>query len=367
MPKKLYLHIGYPRTATKTFQNHFFPFHPDINYLGRHPIRKELGSTHIDIINTLMILPDEVFDHNKNFILSEIENLQLSENKINLISTEFFILSECLYEGFYDLDENKKIKKAWFGRKKEINKKSHIKLENSISRLQIIMQELKIELKIFFSIREQFSEILSLYTTSAPEGGNSFPLSVNLFFENIKNQNLNFFVGNFLETFNYKNKYEILSKIIGEKNLKVLVYEDLKYKKNFFLEELSNFLNIDVNTSKNLLNKNFRDNSTDYIINEKTEYNSIYKIILGKFKKNIIHFHENLNANILKKKIFNLLLFIKMIFAKKKNNYLSNKKNLIDSRLQFEKNITLIRKIYRKDNELFDKKNHLNLKNYNYY
>ena len=65
--KTLYLHIGYPRTATKTLQTHFFPDHPDINYLGRHPKRRDLGPPHIDIINTIIAADNKLYDSQKEY------------------------------------------------------------------------------------------------------------------------------------------------------------------------------------------------------------------------------------------------------------------------------------------------------------
>jgi hypothetical protein len=368
MKKIFFLHIGYPRTGTKTFQTHFFPNHPDINYLGRHPKRKELGHAHINVLNTIMIVSDEIFQINKNFIIDEVKKLSFSENKINIASSEFFILSECLYDGLSETDDKKILKKTWFEKKRELNNESNISLERTISRLKIILDDLQIELKVFFSIREQCSEILSLYTASSPEDGSSFPISSNLFLDNIKKEKKNHFVRIFLNTFNYFKKYEAISKIVGKKNLKILVYEDLKYKKDHFLRELSNFLEIDFNISMDLINKSVHENSTSYLINENTNYNSVYKVILAKFNKNLFNPQENFNINLLKKKIGNLLNFVKRLFLRNKdNNNLLKKNNLTENRLNLQKNFNLIKKIYYKDNILLDKKINLNLKDYNYH
>ena len=37
----LYLHIGYPKTATTTLQKHVFQHHLDINYLGIKGVGRE--------------------------------------------------------------------------------------------------------------------------------------------------------------------------------------------------------------------------------------------------------------------------------------------------------------------------------------
>ena len=46
----------------------------DINYLGRHPKNKELGHAHINVLNTIMIVSDEIFQINKNFIINILNN-----------------------------------------------------------------------------------------------------------------------------------------------------------------------------------------------------------------------------------------------------------------------------------------------------
>ena len=88
--KTLYLHIGYPRTATKTLQTHFFPDHPDINYLGRHPKRRDLGPPHIDIINTIIAADNKLYDSHKRIFGKKMNSLNFKEDKINVISSEFF-------------------------------------------------------------------------------------------------------------------------------------------------------------------------------------------------------------------------------------------------------------------------------------
>lgn len=368
MKKKLYIHLGYPRTGTKTLQTHFFPNHKDINYLGRHPKKRDLGSPHIDIINTIMILPDSIFEINKNSIINEVKKLPFVDNKINVISSEFFILSEFLYDGSYQVDKENKLERAWFQKKKELNYKSDITVERTITRLKSILEEIEVELKVFFSIREQSSEIISLYVAAAPESGSSFPITAEFLVGSIKKNVDNPFIKVFIETFNYYSKHSTLSKLVGENNLKVLVYEDLKYNKKFFLEEISNFLGIDLKVSIDLMKDSIYENSENYLINEKLDFNSPQKVILNKLIKNLFKFKENLKINNLKNKIKNFLILIRKTLSKKddKNHFL-NKKKLINSKLILEKNTMLVKMFYKHDNFLLDKKNNLNLKKYGYY
>ena len=35
LKKVIYIHLGYPKTATKTLQAHFFPYLKNVDYLGK--------------------------------------------------------------------------------------------------------------------------------------------------------------------------------------------------------------------------------------------------------------------------------------------------------------------------------------------
>ena len=57
----------------------------------------------------------------------------------------------------------------------------------------------------------------------------------------------------------------------------------------------------------------------------------------------------------------------KILLGNFDKNYSLKKKKLIESRSILEKNIMLIKMLYKHDNLLLDNKNNLNLKNYDYY
>ena len=364
MKKELYLHIGYPRTATKTLQTHFFPEHKQINYLGRHPKRSDLGPPHIDIISKIIVINDELFIKNKEFFLKGINSLNFKEDKINVKSSEFFVLSECLYNSSYQIDGSI-ISNSFFSKKSyDTNTNT---LEGSVKRLKIILEELDINLKLFFSIREQSSEFKSLYIAASPESGSSFPVSGSQFIEQLKKKDNNF-IQTFLKTFNYNLKYDLLTKILGKENVKVLVYEHLLNDRKFFCEELSTFLNINSGISYGLLKDEKRENSSNFHLNENLRLNNFFQILYSKIKKNIFNNPlENLNIFVIKKKFLNLFKLILTAFFKKKNfDYSINKRSLIYNVKIIEKNSDKIREIYKNENALLEKKIGYDLKKYNY-
>ena len=76
-----------------------------------------------------------------------MNSLNFKEDKINVISSEFFILSECLYNPTYEIDGNI-IKNSFIKKSDKINVSST--LESSIKRLKDILWSLDINLKLFF-------------------------------------------------------------------------------------------------------------------------------------------------------------------------------------------------------------------------
>ncbi len=56
----LYFHIGYPKTGSTTLRHFLFPFHSDINYLGRFDKIKN----HLKITEMLVKTKNEDFKKN---------------------------------------------------------------------------------------------------------------------------------------------------------------------------------------------------------------------------------------------------------------------------------------------------------------
>ena len=113
----LYLHIGYPKTATTSFDNHLYPQHQQINYLGaKKPTgfyQKDFAKAYLDdikdygytnhqglykpnvleFLNLLQTLSDDEFNKKNDYLLKMIESMDLSENKTN------FLAYNILYHG----------------------------------------------------------------------------------------------------------------------------------------------------------------------------------------------------------------------------------------------------------------------------
>lgn len=317
--KDLYIHIGFPRTATTTLQLKLFKNHKDLNYLGRFPNRK---SSHHKTITKILYYTDQEFTKNFKELSGEIKNLPLSSSKSNLISDEFFLLRDLLHQA--------------------------ISIKDSIHRLNQLCKLNEINLKIIYSARNQLDVIKSLFPqvflSTLRTDCDKIISSINC----VKTDN---YTSHFLNSFNYHLLHETLSKIVGTNNIYVIFYEKLITCKEEYHKEISTILNIsDIETSK-LLNTSRLHRSNDHIsVN-----------ILLSTKTNILYYHlKKLSLN----KILNRNFIPKLIsfFKKKiffngidKKTIIQNKEILDKSIINFNENQRSIKNYFLKSNKEFFK------------
>ena len=138
-------HIGYPRTGTTFLQKNFFEVNDKINYLGPkyyHTNSKPFFSyKKMSLINEIDNKKD-INIKNVNFLFKD---LNLSKDKVNLISSEKFLTYGINY--FQNLIKIKKL-------------------------LNLYSNEIKF--KVFFVIRNQFDAVESYYHHAYSEISNNF-------------------------------------------------------------------------------------------------------------------------------------------------------------------------------------------------
>lgn len=255
---KLYLHLGYPKTATTFLQREYFSKSKNINYLGK-PFNKK-------IINLFKEITKKKMSNNIRFKKKYIIN-NLSKKKINLISQESF------FSIFF-------------------NKKNHI--DTTIKNLKKTLRTFKLDLKIFILIRNQEDLFLSLFTESFLNIKNKYKVdNLEQFIENINDKKFK----TFLDNLNFYKRINTLNKTFGTNNVKVFLYEDLKYNFSFFRKTLIKYLCLDYYEEKKYLknrivhastkkNEKYISNET-YLISEKLSNLWIYKKLKRILKKNI--------------------------------------------------------------------------------
>lgn len=228
---KLFYHIGYPRTATTFLQKHIFPKHKDINYLGckYHNNEKQIISYYKLYKLGQLYTSHEILSGNIDYDkVEQIININIfKDNNINLLSSES-LASYTNLNNFVDI--------------KLINKYLESKNKN-------------IELHFLLVVRNQFDLIKSTFYHSYPlmpkhMGVKTFNELVSLFGfgTDIPTYKTYEFHKN-IKYFKFNSLYDFLKENFPSAKIKVLMYEDLLNKKEFFLQELSEFLKIDQKTT----------------------------------------------------------------------------------------------------------------------
>ena len=137
--KKLIIHIGYPKTATSTIQNHFFmKLHKEgvLNFLGK-------GQSGSNKFNPSGNIVRQLTNSNEDI---PTKRLELSTDKINVLSNEDFPLS------FWNIDTQ-----------------SYLPVKNPLSTANRLYQYLEanhrdVDIKIIVTLRNQRKLIHSVFT-----------------------------------------------------------------------------------------------------------------------------------------------------------------------------------------------------------
>lgn len=329
--KNLYVHIGFPRTATTTLQLKLFKNHKDLNYLGRFPNR---NLAHHKTIHNILYYSDQEFTKNFKKISDEIKNLPLSSIKTNLISDEFFLLRDLLHQKIF--------------------------IKDSIQRLNKICRLNNINLKIIYSVRNQLDIIRSLFQVTFLTTLKTEYSRIILSMNEIETDN---YTNHFLKGFNYNFLHETLSKIIGSHNLHVIFYEKLVVCREEYCEEISKILNLSYIETSKLLN-----NARLHRVNDQINVDSKFST-----KLQLIQFHlKNLSLdNILSKDFTTKLIsfFKKKIFLNKidKKKIIQNREILDKAMIGFEENKDLIKKYFLESNKEFFRINNISKTIKNFY
>lgn len=356
MNKKLYLHIGYPRTATTTFQRHLYSKHPEINYFGKFIDFHISGDLKNKFYQNINYIFDEILNQTEseylnqyNKLLNFIKKLKLDDKKINLFSEEYIILKAIYYKS---------------ARKN--------KLKNFLIRVNNIFMDANIDIFFIVTIRKQSDFLISLYNATYTGASSNFfsPLDLIDFFKNkkIKDERIKIFIEGLL----YFDVFKDLIK--DSKNVNFFIYEEFKNDKEKYLREFSDYLNIDFEICKKLLHD--KDENSSAIINRENPFmGNIFQAIYFKMKRNLSY---KFSLKFLITKIYGFLSFLfyfmikkfQNIFDKKTNKELNNhheinlyKKVNINKKF-FKENEMLITNFYHDDLNNLSKEIEKNLKNY---
>ena len=252
---RVVIHLGYPRTGTTLLQTNVFPIHKQINFLGpvNYQNNDDIKITQDDL--ELISMTNNEYDLD-NKIVNKIDKdviQYFDEKKINIISTEAYTMFQYAHYNFRDL--------------RYLEILLNQKYENvQFDFLIVLRNQYDLIKSIYYFNYHKISELLKIknfkliFNSLGEEKTDKYDLPLNQFLRNYDFYHLN-------------NK--LLNKF-NKSNVKYLFYEDLKFDKNFFSNELFNFLHIEknytlnpfktetINSRKTLHNKNYFMTSKTY-------------------------------------------------------------------------------------------------------
>lgn len=330
MRKDIYIHLGYPKTATKTLQAHYFPYLKDIEYLGKFGKKDNFKIIKIDrkiLLDLYHGRVQKIIKYKKKFSQSFYNNLKKSSA---LISAEGLTMNS-----FRFIKDN------------SYNHMKIVSIHEVIDSIKTLFDSNLFNLKIILVTRCQIELIPSLYSQSYRES-----------YVNIKSLNtFKKFVNHILshedhplaDYFDYYALIRILEREFSAKNFLILPFEKFKTKKISFLNDLAKFMSTSIENG--VLNSNIIENKSIEKYKEKKYHKFSISDIL-KLKKER---HNNVYKFSLLNDSSNFLRLLLLNLKNPGHPILSDDQK----KILFEK--------FRDSNRLLSKKYNLNLENYGYF
>jgi hypothetical protein len=223
----LFIHVGYPKTATTTFQKHVFPNHQEIDYLGKFiPSFQYRDTTLASEIDKLMTWNDARYAGVELLRNLMNEYRQQCRKKVLLISSESFLHVTATDMGLVA----QRIKSA-FGPCKII----------------ITIREQIDIIKSFYGLHGQFGQYLFLCKDQAEK------IKVPLRIGDWLNYSLRNYNKNFLSTLHYGEIIRYYCRLFGKQNVGIFLYEEFCQNKMEYFRKFCDYLRIDHQTAIKLV------------------------------------------------------------------------------------------------------------------
>jgi hypothetical protein len=325
--KELFIHIGFPKTATTTFQKYVFPKHSQIDYL-----RKE--GRNVSFINELFYARENSFSKHAISYSRELHALASNSAHKKLVYSEESLTS---FSMFFRFSPHPYI---------------FTTEPNSIARkLKMCFPEANNGLtpKIIISIRRQDELIKSMYAQVYNLVFKRFSSTKTFqkFLQYSFDDNKSGFIADSLLYNELIGQYEAL---FGQKNVFVSVFEELQEDSDSYIKKLCSFMDIDTSEALQILGKkhvNKKSGESGY----RSDKRSVAELL--SFYKNKYWSHKTFGfAN-------------NNLFDRLKNVYVPGKSL---SQLEINSDYrTKLRDLYSKGNEALSKRHNLDLQRFGYY
>ena len=228
-------HLGYGRTASTLLQKYIFPIHKDLNYLGSKDYRSDMGVkiTQAELNHLSDKYLDTDIEDNNIYPLEKNYHELFSKDKVNIISGERYTSYKVISNNFREFKYLNKILR-------------NQNIDFSIEFLIVLRSQYEIIRSIYHNAYQSFSRFLNInnFNTLMQYFKNcdhyiNFNEDVKNGFENIYNFKL------FADQYDF---YKLLNNLIinfKDCKFKFLFYEDLKNNPKVFVNDFSNFFNVD--------------------------------------------------------------------------------------------------------------------------
>lgn len=227
MMTTLFIHVGYPKTATTTFQKHVFPNHPEIDYLGKFIPSFRYKDERLYLAIDRLMTVDEGRYEGVSELREWVDGYREKCSKpVMLISSESFVHVTAVDLGLVA---------------------QRVKAAFSPCRIIITIREQLDIIRSWYGFHGRFGEYL--YPSESDTKSVYLPLSFDEWLKYVTHA----YDKNFLSTLRYHEVIQHYLRLFGKENVGVFLFEEFAHDKPAYLKKLCDYLGVDDVTALRLV------------------------------------------------------------------------------------------------------------------
>jgi hypothetical protein len=278
MSSALFLHPGYPKTATTSLQNGVFDQHPRIDYIGRKYNSDARDTSLHTLIWRAGNESDACFRKNLPHYRGVVSRMLESAQKDTCVLSDEDALAYYPLGTFLPVDVRKRAERLYLITT-DAAKHYDIKI------IVTIRNQLEIITSWFTQIYHLIARKTSIRTLDA------------LIRAEIERKD-----PTLLSSFRYDDVIATYTHLFGTNNITILVYEELKHAPEVFIRNLARILRIDQTTALQVFNTSVTDTKRKIKKGGRYKKQSYFEFLLRRFKNSyipFIHLHSCLPGRLL--------------------------------------------------------------------